>query len=106
MEDNSNSTKYTGKYDNQIKLRKAKLEKMRKERQILQYDKLMREKTAQVNSEENRLKKETREKAKEINDLEISKIQEEINKLKDSPNSEHSYCTIEYEVKTVEDKIR
>ncbi|XP_037810346.1 cytoplasmic dynein 1 intermediate chain-like [Lucilia sericata] len=102
MENNSNSTKYTGKYDNQIKLRKAKLEKMRKERQILQYDKLMREMSVQENLEENRLKKETREKAKEINNLEIDKIQEEINKLTKSPNSEQLE---ELKVKTIEEKI-
>lgn len=70
MDKTNNPNKSSHKYEDLIKLRKAKLEKMRKERELLQYEKLKRaSQMAPDNLEEIRLKNEISEKAKQIDDL-------------------------------------
>lgn len=70
MDNTNNPQKSSHKYEDLIKLRKAKLEKMRKERELLQYEKLKRaSELTQEKFEEIRLKNEISEKAKQINDL-------------------------------------
>ena len=68
--ENLNLNKTCSKYEQQIKLRKEKLEKLRKERAILQNDKeIQKENNMQKKLEDIRLNKEIREKAKLIKDV-------------------------------------
>ncbi|KAM7347365.1 cytoplasmic dynein 1 intermediate chain-like isoform 2-T2 [Cochliomyia hominivorax] len=84
MENNLNPCKNPSKYDDLIKLRKAKLEKMRKERQILINEKIQRD--TKDNLDEILLKNQITGKVKQINDKEIDKIENEIRKLSENLN--------------------